>query len=110
MITNETITLYHKIKGRTESYERYNYSNVWVFGGHGASLNEGLVDMNDLNVRISYKKNSVDISNIAIGDLIVIGTLDTDIQAESDLKDYYKITSIKNNKFGNEPHIHIGAK
>ena len=110
MITNNSITLYHKIKGRTERYERYNYSQVWTYGGHGASLNKGLVDMNDLVVRIPYDKNIVDINNINIGDVIVIGTLETDITAESDLKDYYKIMSIKNNTYGGTPHIHIGAK
>ena len=110
MLTNNAITLYHKIKGRTSRYERYNYSKVWVYGGHGASLNKGLVDMNNLTVRISYLLNSVDISNIDIGDIIVIGTLDTDITDESELIDYYVITSITDNKYGTEPHIHIGAR
>lgn len=110
MITNAPITIYHKIRGRVESYERYNYLNVWVFGGHGASINEGLIDKDDLNVRISYKDNVVDSKNIAIGDIIVIGTLDTDITSESQLDDYYTITSIKDNQFGGTPHIHIGAK
>ena len=110
MITNNSITLYHKIKGRTERYERYNYSNVWTYGGHGASLNKGLTEMNDLIVRIPYSKNNVDINNINIGDIIVIGTLDTDISAESDLTNYYKIMSIKDNTYGDNPHIHIGAK
>lgn len=110
MITNASITLYHKIKGRTETYERYNFANVWTFGGHGAALNKGLADMNNLSVRIPYDQNEVDISKIDIGDLIVIGTLDTDIQAESDLDDYYILTSITDNQFGDTPHIHLGAK
>ena len=110
MITNQSITIYHKIKGRIEAYERYNYLNVWTFGGHGASLNKGLVDANDLSIRISYKDNVVDSKNIAIGDIVVIGTLDTDITSEGQLSDYYTITSIKDNQFGSEPHIHIGAK
>ncbi len=110
MITNNSITLYHKIKGRKESYERYNYYEVWAYGGHGASLNEGLADMNDLKVRIPYGKNIVDINNIKVGDIIVLGTLTTDITAESDLEDYYKIKTVYDNKFGDTPHIRIGAK
>ena len=110
MITNTSITLYHKIKGRTQSFERYVYPNVWTFGGHGANLNKGLTDMNSLTVRIPYNQNEIDISKIKRGDLIVIGTLDTDIQAESDLDDYYVLTSITDNKIGEEPHVHLGAK
>jgi len=110
MITNTSITIYHKIKGRIEHYERYNYLKVWKFGGHGGSLNKGIVDMNNLTVRIPYADNVVDSKNIAIGDIIVIGTLDTDITSESELKDYYTITSINDNQFGGTPHIHIGAK
>lgn len=110
MITNNAITLYHKIKGRNERYERYNYYDVWTFGGHGASLNEGLVDKNDITVRIPYGKNSVDISNIKQGDIIVLGTLTTDIQTENELSDYYKIMTVYDNNFGDTPHIRIGAK
>lgn len=54
--------------------------------------------------------NDVDIAYISVGDIVVIGTLDTDITGESDLTDYYKIMSVKNDNFGRTPHIHIGAK
>lgn len=110
MITNASITIYHKIKGRNEHYERYNYHKVWTFGGTGGSLNKGIVDTNNLTVRIPYADNVVDSNNISIGDIIVIGTLDTEITSESDLDNYYTITSINDNQFGGTPHIHIGAK
>lgn len=110
MITNASITLYHKVKGRIQTFERYNFANVWCFGGHGTALNKGLTDMNDLSVRIPYAQNDIDTSKISLGDLIVIGTLETDITAESDLTDYYILTSINDNQFGDTPHLHLGAK
>ena len=50
--------------------------------------------------------------NIAIGDIIVQGTITTDIDTQQDLSSYdiYNITSINNNNFGNNPHIHLGGK
>jgi hypothetical protein len=109
MITNAFITLYHKTKGRNESWQKTTYANVWVFGGHGVSLNKGLTEANDLQVRIPYSKNEITIADIQVGDLIKIGE-GQDITTASDLKDYYTITSINNNTFGSEPHVHIGAK
>lgn len=112
MITNASITLYHRIKGRNPSnrFIRVNFADVWTFGGHDATLNKGLTDSDSLSVRIPYKQNDIDISKIKRGDLIVIGTSETDISAESDLDEYYVITSVKDNTFGEEPHVHLGAK
>ena len=109
MITKDIITLYHKVKGRNESWTKTVYYNTWAFGGHGDSLNKGLTEANDLQVRIPYSKNSIDIDNIKTGDLIYIG-LGEDITTSNDLSDYYTITSINNNNFGGTPHVHIGAK
>ena len=115
MITNASLTHYHKTLDeatRLEKWIRYNYENVWWFGGKGSSINKGYENANDVNVRIPYDKNEIDISNLAIGDIIVKGTLDTDITTQQDLKNYeiYNITSINNNNFGVNPHIHLGGK
>lgn len=116
MITNSKLTIYHKgfdSQTRLETYTRYNYSNVWFFGGKGASLNEGITEMNDVQIRIPYNQNdNLDVSNFAVGDIIVKGALDIDIDTQSDLDGYeiYNITSITNNDFGNNQHIHIGGK
>ena len=115
MITNSELTIYHKYfdeEARLEKWQRYNYDNVWFFGGKGASINKGYDNANDVEVRLSYKSNDLDINNFAIGDIIVQGSLETDIQRQQDLNDYliYNITSIKNNNFGTSPHIHIGGK
>ena len=116
MITNSTLTIYHKTfdnKTLLEVWTRYNYTNVWVFGGKGASINKGYDNANDMEIRIPYDKNSgLNVNNFAIGDIIVQGTLDFNIQTQQDLKSYqiYNITSIKNNTFGSKPHIHIGGK
>lgn len=107
MITRGFITLYHKNKGRVETWTRYEVNLAWYFGGHGSSLNKGIVEMNDLQVRIPY--GEIAIENIAIGDLILIGK-GQDITKASDLSNYYTITSINDNNFGNTPHIHLGAK
>ena len=116
MICNNSLTIYHMsgldATTHSELWTKYNYDNAWVFGGKGASINKGYDNANDVEIRLPYSKNNLDINNFAIGDIIVEGTLTQNIQTQSDLKDYlvYHITSIKDNKFGNNPHIHIGGK
>lgn len=115
MITNTSLTHYHKTiddETRLEKWIRYNYDNVWWFGGKGSSINKGYENANDVDVRIPYDKNDIDISNLAIGDIIIKGTLDTDITTQQDLKNYevYNITSINDNNFGINQHIHLGGK
>lgn len=114
MITNSSLTIYHKdgldVSTNLEKWTRYNYDKVWYFGGKGASINKGYDNANDVEIRIPY--GNLDITKFALGDIIVKGTLDFDINTQKDLKNYdiYNITSIKNNTFGNNPHIHIGGK
>lgn len=115
MTTNASLTHYHKTLDETtrlEKWIRHNYKNVWFFGGKGSSINKGYENANDVDVRIPYDKNDIDISNLAIGDIIIKGTLDTDITTQQDLKNYevYNITSINDNNFGINPHIHLGGK
>lgn len=114
MITNSNITVYHQGYDKTnkkETWTRYNYSNVWFVSSRGANLNKGYDNANDFDVRIPYS-SSVSIGNFSIGDIVVQGTLDIDITKQQDLSNYlfYNITSINDNNFGNNPHIHIGGK
>lgn len=116
MICNSSATIYHKsIDEETmlETWERFNYQNVWFFGGKGAGLNKGYENANNVNVRIPYGQNDgLDVRNFSIGDIVVQGTLDLDISTQQDLSDYdvYNITSITDNNFGNSRHIHLGGK
>lgn len=115
MITNASLTHYHKTidnETRLEKWIRHNYDNVWWFGGKGSSINKGYENANDVDVRIPYDKNNIDISNLAIGDIIIKGTLGIDITTQQDLKNYevYNITSINDNNFGINQHIHLGGK
>lgn len=117
MITNSKVTIYHMsgldVTTHLEKWTRYNYDNVWFFGGKGAGINKGYDNANDVQVRIPYNQNSgLDISNFAVGDIIVQGKLETDITTQEDLNSHqiYNITSINNNNFGNNQHIHIGGK
>jgi hypothetical protein len=116
MITNSSLTVYHKGFDTTtqlETWTRYNYSDVWFFGGKGASINKGYDNANDVQVRIPYNKNNnLSINDFAIGDILVQGTLSTNIETQQDLSDYivYNITSINNNNFGNNQHIHLGGR
>ena len=112
MITNSKLTIYHKsVVNHEDKWTRYNYDSVWYFGGKGASINKGYDNANDVEIRIPYY-NGLDITKFAIGDIIVKGALETEITRQQDLKSYqlYNITSIKDNNFGNNPHIHIGGK
>ncbi len=116
MITNTKLTIYHKgfnEDTRLEKWVRFSYENVWFFGGKGTSTNKGYENANDVQIRIPYAKNSnLDIRNFAIGDIIVEGDLTDDITTQQDLSDYlvYAITSINDNQFGTQPHIHISGK
>lgn len=115
MITNTSLTIYHKVFNETtrlEEWQRYNYYKVWWFGGKGSSINKGYDNANDVNVRIPYLLNNINIANIQIGDILVKGDIATDITTQQDLVGYevYNITSINDNDFGNNPHLHIGGK
>lgn len=116
MITNSSLTIYHKglnTQTKLETWTRYNYDNVWFFGGKGASISKGYDNANDVEIRIPYDKNEdLDITKFAIGDILVQGKLTTDITRQQDLKNYdiYNIKTIVNNTFGRNPHIHLGGK
>lgn len=116
MICNSKLTIYHKVfdeDTRLEKWIRYNYDNVWFFGGKGAGINKGYDNANDVNVRIPYNMNKgLNIDNFAIGDIIIQDIYTTDIQTQEDLgnKLIYNITSINNNNFGNNQHIHLGGR
>lgn len=112
MITNKSITYFHKTldENKLSKWVRYVFEDVWVFGGKGSSINKGYENANDVNVRIAmgYVKNK-DI--FAIGDIIAIG-VQNGIEKQSDLQDkeFYNVTSININDFGNNPHVHLGGK
>ena len=114
MIVNSSLTVYHKgfDSDMLETWTRYNYSNVWVFGGHGAGINKGYENANDIEIRIPYGQNAdLDIRNFSIGDIVVPSTLSINITQQQDLTvDFYNITSITDNTFGNSKHIHLGGK
>ena len=117
MITNGSLTVYHRdgldVSTHLEKWVRYNYDKVWFFGGKGAGINKGYDNANDVEIRISYGQNKdLAIGNFSIGDIVVKGTLETNITTQQDLDGYliYNITSINDNNFGNNPHIHIGGK
>lgn len=114
MITNSEVTIYHKTAVvRKDKWVRYNYKNAWVFGGRGSGINKGYENANDVNVRIPYKTNEdLDIANFSIGDIVCKGSIQKDITSQSELNgvEFYNITSITNNTFGNSPHIHLGGK
>ena len=113
MLVNSSLTVYHKVSDNHDyKWVRYNYDNIWWFGGKGASLNKGYENANDVQIRIPYDLNpNLDYNNFGIGDILVKGTIKTDITSESDIEsEYYNITSLNNNTFGNNQHIHISGK
>ena len=115
MLVNSSLTVYHKVvKNREDTWVQHFYKNIWWFGGKGSSLNKGYENANDVQIRIPYDLNSsLDYNNFGIGDILVQGEYE-DIVSENDLKDlnipYYNITSLNNNVFGNNKHIHVSGK
>ena len=78
-----------------------------------SGCDKGYDNANDVAVRIPYTDNEgLDITNFSIGDIIVYGNLDLDINRQQDLKGYniYNITSINDDNFGGNPHIYLGGK
>ena len=116
MKVNGSATIYHHgIDDKTmlDTWTRFNYANVWFYGGQGAGIDKGYENANDVQIRIPYgQNNDLNFGNFSIGDIVVKGTLDLNITEQADLKNYemYNITSLKNNTFGKEPHIHIGGR
>lgn len=114
MLTNNEITIYHKVLfERKYKWIRYNYQRVWTFGGKGAGINKGYENANDINIRLPYNLNkNLDINNFAIGDIICIGNIQKDIESQSELDEniIYNITSITDNNYSNNAHIHLGGK
>ena len=113
MLVNSSLTVYHKVEDNHDyKWVRYNYEKIWWFGGKGASLNKGQENANDVQIRIPYDLNSdLDYNNFGIGDILVQGILYSDITSAEDIQgEYYNITSLNNNVFGNNKHIHIGGK
>ena len=116
MITNTDMTLYHKEfdeEARLEKWIRHYYEKVWWFGGKGANTQTGYENANDVQIRIPYDMNeNLNIANFNIGDIVCKGNIGKTITSQSDLKEdeYYNITAINNNTFGNNQHIHLGGK
>ena len=112
MITNNSITYYKKYldENKLTKWQRFYFSGVWLFGGKGSSINRGYENANDVDVRIpiEYVENT---SIFKIGDIIAVGKQPTiERQSELDGKEFYNVTSVKVNSFGNDPHIHLGGK
>lgn len=116
MLVNGGVTIYHKginESTKSDTWTRYTYKQAWFFGGKGAGIRKGYENANDVEVRIPYNSNNeLNIDNFSIGDIIVQGILTNDITEQKDLKDYsiYNITSINDNTFGSNPHIHVGGR
>lgn len=112
MITNATITYYKKRldNNKLPVWDRIVYRNVWKFGGKGSSINKGYENANDVDVRIPLE-GLPDTSTFKIGDIIAVG-IQNEITKQSDLDsiEYYNVTSVNVNDFGNSPHIHLGGK
>lgn len=112
MITNNIITYYHKgyDENRLTIWERFVFEDVWVFGRTGSSINEGYQNNNNVDVRIPIEKVE-DCKLFKLGDIIAIGK-QKPITKQSDLEgiEFYNVTNVNVNNFGNFPHIHLGGR
>ena len=112
MLVNSSLTVYHKVvRNHEDTWEKHFYKNIWWFGGKGSSLNKGYAEANDVQIRIPYDLNpDLDYNTFGIGDILVQGER-KDITNEEDIQgEYYNITSLNNNTFGNNKHIHVSGK
>ena len=111
MITNTDITYYHKIldNNKLPVWEKHIFKGVWLFGTKTSIQNNGNTETKIVNVRIPMDKVE-DVTIFSIGDIVANG-IQPDIETQSELKnvEFYNITSININKFGSNPHIHLGG-
>ena len=116
MLVNSDMTLYHKVldtETRLEKWERYYIEKVWWYGGKGANTQTGYENANDVQIRIPYDMNeNLNIANFNIGDIVCKGNIGKTITSQPELNgvEFYNITAISNNTFGNNQHIHLGGK
>lgn len=116
MLVNSSLTIYHKYFDKTtklDKWKRQVIENVWWYGGKGASYNMGLENSNDVKIRIPKDTNDLSLVEISVGDILVKGDINKEISMQSDLKsieNVYNITSIIDNDFGLNKHIHIEGK
>jgi len=113
MITNNDITYYSKRLDETtrlEVWDRYIFKDIWEFGRHSSTENAGFSNSNAIDVRIPMSKVQ-DKNLFKIGDIIAIGKQKR-IEKQSDLNgiEFYAVTSVTVNDFGNSPHIHLGGR
>lgn len=113
MLSNNTMTYYHKTlntETRLENWNRYLFENVWAFGSNNASVNVGYENSNNVEVRIPIELVE-DTSIFQLGDIISIGN-NAEILTQDELvgKEFYNVTSIKINNFGSTPHVHLGGR
>lgn len=115
MITNSSLTIYHKYFDKVSKFDKWKrqeVKNVWWYGGKGANYNKGLENANEVKIRIPKDINNLNDLEVEIGDILVKDIIDKEISIQSDLKDHetYNVTSIINNDFGLNKHIHIEGK
>ncbi len=112
MVTNNSITYYKKYldENKLTKWQRFYFDDVWLFGGKGSSINRGYENANDVDVRIPIEYVN-DTNIFQIGDIIAIG-IQPNIEKQSDLqgKEFYNVTSITINEYGNNQHVHLGGK
>lgn len=111
MITNTAITYYHKTfdENKLPVWNKTVFEKVWLFGTKQSTQNEGYTQTKVANVRIPMEYVQ-DVTIFSIGDIVAKG-IQSNIQKQSDLqgKEFYNITSVSINDFGNNPHIHLGG-
>lgn len=111
MITNTDITVFHKGIDETtklETWTRYYYPNAWVFNVKSSIVRDGYQFNNRIGIRIPYETNKkLFIDNFSIGDIVCKGNIQKSIESQSDVNGAYNITSITDNTFGENPHIHL---
>ena len=112
MLVNSNLTVYHKVEiDHDYKWVKYFYKNIWWFGGKGSSTNKGYENANDVQIRIPYDLNpNLDYNNFGIGDILVQGEHGDITSEEDSTSEYFNITSLNNNTFGNNKHIHVSGK
>ena len=133
MLTNATITIYHRIPGKKNTFDTWHRTvirDVHVYVDHKASVGDsGLNSAEVYKIRIPTdvenadqylppeefvkKDNPGNYWTIKIDDTIVLEECTKEIEKPADLKDvrlrHCKVLSWSDNRFGGLPHWRIGG-
>lgn len=110
MLTNNSVTIYHRISGdESDTWERCFVPDVWLFNAVKSTITtEG--SKVQTNITNSYTLRITDLSVIiAVDDYVVVGEGPENVETVKDFEgyEYFRVSYANYNNHGANPHIKV---